>query len=129
MIPEDLHKAVHGDMNAFLIVLTQPHETLHQCRNALSGLVVTPDTLRKLLIEIQEHRIDLGILQKWASFVRWGFIAGATKGPISAIDIDYDSSAEELIADIVARLSEIGDEIDGTITDEEIIKWLDLLPK
>ncbi|SRR6266571_6418972 len=129
MTPDDLNKAVNGDFAAFSLLLNQPHRAIEQCRQTLPNLILTADGLRQVLLALLEHRIDEGSVQKWASFVRRGYVAKAFKDPVAPIVIDYDSSAEELIAEIIARLDEIGDEIDGVVTDVEIAKWLDLLPK
>ena len=52
------------------------------------------------------------LVQGWASFVRRGHLPGVA-GPIKPIEIDYDLCAEDQIAEIISRLDEIGDVIDG----------------
>ena len=52
--------------------------------------------------------------QAWASFVRWGFIEGGL-GLIRPLDIEYDAAAEDAIVEVVGRLDQIGDLIDGDL--------------
>jgi len=65
------------------------------------------------------NRISEDLVQRWGSFVRRGYY-GTTDGPIRPLDIDYDPLAEDLIAEVVARLDGLGDPVDGTLSDEEI---------
>ena len=50
-----------------------------------------------------------------------------TKGALRLIDIGYDASDEELIVEILRRLDEIGDKIDGYIDDNEREEMLRVL--
>jgi len=59
-------------------------------------------------------------VQQWASFVRRSYIAGTKTSAIEPINIDYEVSHEEQIAEIVSRLDEIGDIVDGNISDDEL---------
>ena len=47
-------------------------------------------------------------------------IALRGSGPLRPLTIDYDPAAEELISEIVGRLSELGDSIDGEIGRQEL---------
>ncbi|SDJ37886.1 hypothetical protein SAMN05444157_3081 [Frankineae bacterium MT45] len=57
--------------------------------------------------------------QRWASFVRRGYIARAAS-PIRPLAIDWEVSFEEEIAEATMRLDELGDLVDGTIDSQEI---------
>jgi hypothetical protein len=64
--------------------------------------------------------------QRWASFVRLGFVGGAS-GPIMPLDIDYEDAWEDAIVEAVGRLDQIGDLVDGEVTRGEVLDLLQLL--
>jgi hypothetical protein len=74
---------------------------------------------------LQRGEFTGGDAQRWASFVRRGFIAGVTLGfPVTPLVIDYEAAHEDAIVEVVARLDEIGDVIDGEVPDDEEIASL-----
>ena len=117
---EQLANFILGDLDLLAIVLKQPHAIIQECRSMLPRLVITTTTICKVLMDLQQHRITAEQAQKWASFVRRGYVAYKQKGPIKPIEIDYDITVEDLIADVISRLDEIGDLIDGTISEEKL---------
>jgi hypothetical protein len=146
---QDLLDAVHGDLRAYSRLQRRSPKEIQQAQNSLGELVVTPRDVCKVLVGLLEHKTSLEQAQSWAFFIRRGYIGywkrlpishkmrrdfervgsrllarhqavPVENGPIEAIDIDYDSSAEDEIADVLARLDDIGMEIDGPLTDEEI---------
>jgi len=66
-------------------------------------------------------------VQQWASFVRRGYIVGAKTSAVEPINIDYEVSHEEQIAEIVSRLDGIGDIVDGNISDDELAAMIHTL--
>jgi hypothetical protein len=152
--PQDLADAVHGDLSAFSRLQNQSHEDILRARDALGELIVTAEDARKVLAALLEHEIEPEQAQAWAFFVRHGYIGywqsqpitdearreaarpgsrllalyqavpAGHIGPIRAIDIQYDISAEDSIAEAIARLDDIGTEIDGEITGDEILELL-----
>jgi len=60
--------------------------------------------------------------------MRRGYVAGAQAGPISSIAIDFEAPFEQAIADVISRLDELGDSIDGVIGDEDLQDMLRSLP-
>lgn len=127
LTPQDLVDAVNGDLEAFALVLKQPHTIIQECRQALSELVLLPEVVRNVLIQLQRHVASPPEVQQWASFVMHGYVAGSKGGPILPIDIDYAPSTEEQIADVILRLDEIGDLIDGEISDDELASMIQKL--
>lgn len=59
--------------------------------------------------------------------MRWGYRGDSTRGPLKPVYVDYDSLAEEQIVEVIARLDEIGDLVDGEISQSEIEVMLDTL--
>lgn len=55
-------------------------------------------------------------VQRWASFMRRGYIGAGEGGPITPLDIYYQAGYEEEMVEIVGRLDEIGDVVDGEVS-------------
>lgn len=60
------------------------------------------------------------IVQRWASFVKYGFAPPVNNDRIKSLLIEYDSCDEDAIVEAVGRLDEIGDIVDGYVGPEEI---------
>lgn len=107
-----LERVAAGDLAALREVLSTPHEQL-LAESAGLDLVVTRDSLALVLRTLDQLQGDPAEAQQWASFVRRGYVAGEPNVPITPVAIAYEASYEELIAEAVGRLDEIGDVIDG----------------
>lgn len=127
---QELINAVQGDFDALSLLLCQRQDTLIKCRSSLDTLIVTPAAVKRVLLALMSGRVPPALVQQWASFVRRGYIGSypgkpvIERGPIQTIDIDYDPNFEGAIAEIISRLDEIGDLIDGVATDNEILLML-----
>lgn len=119
---EDLEAAiaavVEGDVNRLSTVLTADHLELLDAAAKLPQLSVSRSALTRVLKEWRNGHCSAEDVQRWASFVRRGYVSG-NSGGIRPIDIEYDAMDEELIVEIVGRFDEIGDLIDGRIDDNE----------
>lgn len=91
-------------------------------------LTLFPDAVKRVLMGLLRREIVPEQAQAWASFVRRGYVSGAS-APISPISITYDPKHENDIADTVARLDELGDLIDGTMDDDEIRQLMEHLDR
>ncbi len=116
----DLTETIQGNLDAFRIVREQTHEAIRECRARLPSLTLTTHALYNVLSAMQLGQTAPSDVQQWASFVRRGYIAGTKTSAIEPINIDYEVSHEEQIAEIVSRLDEIGDIVDGNISDDEL---------
>lgn len=125
--PQHLTKSVEGDLAAFSLLVRQPAVVLHASRAPLDELVLTTRSVRNILRLLQAGKATPRQVQQWASFMRRGYIPRPGEA-ILPIDIEYDPAHEEEIANIVSRLDEIGDMIDGQISDEELGSMLGKLP-
>jgi hypothetical protein len=153
-LPQDLADAVGGDLQAFSRLQGWSHKDVQEARDSLGELVVTAQDVRRVLVSLLEHKVSPEQSQSWAFFIRHGFIghwqsqpitdevhseyerpgsrllaiheavSDEHTGPIRAIDFEYDVSTEDSIADAIARLDDIGTEIDGEITESEITELL-----
>lgn len=119
---EDLGEAiaavVEGDVNHLSTVLAADHLELLDAAAKLPPLSASRSALTRVLKEWRSGHCSADDVQKWASFVRRGYVAGHSDG-IRPIDIEYDAMDEELIVEIIGRFDEIGDLIDESIDDHE----------
>lgn len=124
---EDLSRVISGDLERMRLLTNQAEivrvaDQLHEAERTLKASAV-----KKVLTSLLQREISPEQAQSWASFVRWGLIATKER-PIKAIDIPVQEECEDIILDAISRLDELGDVIDGTVSDpelRELIKVLD----
>ena len=83
--------------------------------------------LVSVLLGLSQGVFPPELVQSWASFVRRGYQAPSTGGPITPLDIDYEEAWENAIVEAVTRLDEVGDIIDGEVTSEGALNLIQLL--
>jgi hypothetical protein len=118
---------VEGDLDALSTILAASHSDLLDAAAKLPQLTISRTALIRVLSVWRSGRYTAGDVGQWASFVRSGFVPEKTSGAVRPIDIEYDVSDEELIVEIIGRLDEIGDKIDGEIDENEQKEMLRLL--
>jgi hypothetical protein len=119
-----VERAVAGDLTALAgltsarwsdVIASVGHRSFHLAADAVV------DLSRRL----QRGEVTGGDAQRWASFVRRGFIAGdGSRLPVTPLLIDYEPEHEDAIVEVIGRLDEIGDVIDGEVPDDEEIASL-----
>lgn len=121
----DLINTVQGDLGSFARLAEQPSTAVRESAQSLvdQPLVLTTASLRKVLTAFQRHEVSSDLVQQWASFVRWGFLPHDTE-PGRPIAIEYDPPTEDRIVEVIARMDELGDPIDGEIADDELAKMI-----
>jgi hypothetical protein len=124
---DDLERAVAGDLSALSLIEAEPHSRLRALSHVVPTLAVDAHAASSVLRQLRAREITSQQAQRWASFVRRGYIAGHATGPVKPIDINFDPGAEDEIAEVISRLDELGDEVDGTIDDAEIAALLSAL--
>jgi len=123
---------VHGDYHAFSRLLQQPQEVIEGQAGNLPELVLTTQAVHKVLCALQRQEISPQLAQAWASFVRRGYVGNkdgqdsSLSTAVKPLTIVYDPKNEEQIVEVLSRLDEIGDLIDGTVTDDELALLLQL---
>ena len=115
-----VRRVVAGDVSALADVLNAPRDRLLEETRAVQ-LVVGRESVAHVLRGLVCHEIDGEGAQQWASFVRWGFAAAGGQEPVMSLPIEYEPDHEDAIAEIISRLDEIGDAIDGDIPGREEI--------
>jgi hypothetical protein len=120
---QTLVAVVGGDLKAFATLLEQLPARILAQRDLLPELKVTREGILRVLVAMQRNDFSTTLIQQWASFIRRGYF-GSVKGPIRPIDIQHEPPAEDQIVEVIARLDELGDLIDGEITDEELLQMI-----
>lgn len=120
MIVRYLDRYINGDLSAGVPLREQPHEALRQAaRSAELELVVRRPAVAEVVRRYINGSYAEREVQIWASFVRWGSFEIPDSRPIFSLNIEFDPEWEEAIVGVVARLDELGDVIDRTISVEE----------
>ncbi|MGI8916331.1 MAG: hypothetical protein ACR2JY_21590 [Chloroflexota bacterium] len=117
---QELIRSVGGDITAFEARRQNPSRLARFFSSTSPKLVVTLDAVDGVLRALRDGRVSPQQAQQWASFSRRGYVAGATRGPVGPLRIEYDPLHEDDIVNSISRLDEIGDVIDGEVSDEEI---------
>jgi hypothetical protein len=76
-------------------------------------LTVRASAARSIPVALQSGRIAPAHALAWASFVRRGYLAGGS-GPVRPIAVEHETEADDVIVEVIARLDQIGDQVDGT---------------
>lgn len=108
-----VQSAVDGDPSALALVAHTDHDQLLAVA-AGSPLPVRRRSVMAVLDGLSTGSITGEQAQAWASFVRHGFIQGGS-GPIRPLVIEHDAAVEDAIVEVVGRLDQIGDRIDGDL--------------
>ncbi|MDQ2830146.1 MAG: hypothetical protein M3Y74_14005 [Chloroflexota bacterium] len=123
MISDDLVAAVAGDLAAFARLHEVSHQALLTAQAQAPSLILRCPALHHILATLSHDRRTTRTIQHWASFVRRGYIVPGDV-PIAALDIICDAAHEDTMVDVISRLDELGDLIDGTIDDAELAMML-----
>lgn len=110
---------VDGDLNGLATVEAASHRELCDAAEKLPQLLVSSAALERVLESWRRGLFASEDVQRWASFIRRGYVSGRPSGEIRPIEIGYDANDEELIVEIIGRLDEIGDQIDGCVDAHE----------
>jgi hypothetical protein len=118
---------VAGDLECLAAVLATSHRALQDAAANLPRLVVSRSSLTKVLEDRRSGFFSDEDIQRWASFVRRGYVSEGAFDARRPIPIEYDAEDEALIVDIIGRLDEIGEQVDGHIDARELEEMLRVL--
>lgn len=128
---KDLQAVIDGNFAAFERLKRQSNQTILENREKLDELILTTGTLAHILNAYWRGELAPEILGEWASFIRWGSFMSPESERIRSVDIniEYDPSFEDEIIEIIGRLDEIGDIIDGEVNKDEVESMLKTIPQ
>ena len=121
---QDVVRSVGGDITAFEILKRNPRRLTQLFGSSVPNLVVTSDAVGDVLRALRDRRVSPQQAQQWASFIRRGYLTGANDGPLRPLSIEYDPEHEDVIVEILSRLDELGDVVDGHVSDDELSTML-----
>lgn len=112
--------AVAGDVRVVERLGALDHGRLIAAGFQAGDLTITREAVLRALLDYQSGHLADDELQRWAWFVSRGYIPGTATGPVSPLQIDYESDFEEMIVAALGRFRELGDAIDGKIEPSEL---------
>lgn len=119
---EMLRATIDGDAMA-VQQLAGPHQRLVDAAAAAAPLKLRRDAVVRVLRDRRSGAIPDDVAQAWASLMKRGWIVvPGSSGPVSPISIEWED--EDLLVEPLGRLDELGDAVDGTMSDEEIDGWI-----
>lgn len=123
-----LAAVIRGELCSMNDIVSASHEEVLAAADVLGTPLVVPRTaVVSVLRGLKDSVYWAESVQAWASFVSAGFVANRSLGPIRPVEIDFEDAWEDAIAEAVSRLDEIGDVVDGEITEGELLDLLQLL--
>jgi hypothetical protein len=127
-LQESLARTIRGDLGPMSAIVSATHEEVLTAADALGTPLVVPRVAAvSVLCGLRNGVYRPESVQAWASFVGAGFVANRSPGPIRPVEIDFEDAWEDAIATAVSRLDEIGDVVDGEVSEGEILDLLQLL--
>lgn len=109
-----LERALDGEVTSQEIIDGWSDE---QLRSATEGRQFTlrAASVARVLSSLTNGAITPTQAQRWASFMRWGYVASTPGRGGTDVDIEYEAQYEDAIIEAIARLDELGDLIDGDL--------------
>ena len=122
-----IKESLSGNLESFLFLMEIEHDELLKASKEIKLLIVTRSSVLKVLKKLKEGNVSIEIVQKWASFIKRGYVDRNTFGPIRPIIIDYEIEYEDSIVEALSRLDELGDEVDGVVDKKELYSLISSL--
>ncbi len=121
----NLLRATTGDLDAFRHLEQIADDDVDAFRRApLPQLTLTRAALTSVLTMLRADEADRDVVERWAFFMLRTYLKAGGTGP--TIDVDIDMDMDQLVVDIVNRLS-MYDDLPGPVTDGEMDGWMHAL--
>lgn len=111
--------AVAGDVSAVGALAGFDRHLVAETAFLPGQLMLGVDAVIRAIEARRAGRISDTELSLWAWFVSRGYVPGAEGGPIRPIPIDYVVTDEDRIVEVLSRLRELGDSVDGVLDTDE----------
>ena len=115
-----IEEALAGNLSEFSKLLAVENKELAKQCQVIPALFLTKAALLNVLEGLKNNQFTTKLVQSWASFVIRGYITSNISEPIMPIQIDYEIENEDSIVDVLSRLDELGDAVDGVINKNEL---------
>ncbi|MEO1303246.1 MAG: hypothetical protein AAFV36_08725 [Myxococcota bacterium] len=117
-VGEDLAEIVRGNARRLVAVSRTSPSKLSTSSMSVE-FVLGPAAIMRVIQEWLRDDLDDWCVQRWASFVRRGYLETNEQVACAPIKIEFAAEHEDTISAIITRLDELGDSIDGVVTDAE----------
>ena len=121
----DVERAIQGNLDVMPRIAAASHSDLAEAWTPSRRPTLTAPAVVRVVEALLDRQASEHWVQQWASFVMRGYLEPAGP-PIRPIEIDYQAEFEDEIVEVVSRLEQLGDLIDGT-PDEPLLRAL-ILP-
>lgn len=119
-----LERCLSGDVQSLQELAGQSRRQLLAAGRDVD-LIVSRDSVARVLRAMGRRGVCGADAQAWASFVRRGYIAPErSHAPTRPLMIEYEVAYEGPIVEVIARLDEIGDGVDGEVPTSDEIRVL-----
>ncbi|KRF27245.1 hypothetical protein [Phycicoccus sp. Soil802] len=122
-----LEQVANGELKFMAAVQSADQADLGKAAASLPHtLILTGAATAAVLGDLLDGSCAWQDAQAWAFFVRRGYVP-SWRSPILPIAVDYEDFYEDAIVEAVSRMDELGDEVDGHISEAEGRLLLQLL--
>lgn len=119
LTPEDLEVVVRGDMSRLAKLAHHGHDDLRRAWSKSSHPQLTARTVLNVLVALRRGDVSPKQVHQWAGFLFSGY-SGSTTLPLKPLDFEYDPADEDRISEIIMRLEQMEDAVDGPISLPEL---------
>ncbi len=127
-VEADLARVVAGDVERLQALKCYPLRDLSlAARSGGDALTLTSATLAGVVEGLSAGRFKESAVQFWAALLRWGLLPDDDRGAAEVIDIAFEAERQDQIVEVLARLDEMGDVVDGVLSDLELEEMLAVL--
>lgn len=120
-----LGAVIEGRVGPIVVLAEVSHsELLLAAADIGHSLVLTSEAVAVAVQSLLEKQAAPDACQLWASFVRRGYLSRNASSGAPPLHIEYERANEMQIVEAISRLDELGDIVDGEISDEEARKIL-----
>lgn len=120
MTKNDLLQALQGDIKLFKKIFSKPHESIYYLAKDLPTIIVTGSAVKNVLEKLRDREFSPEIINLWASFLFHGVCGKIGSEFMEEIDVEYECKYADEISEAISRLEDLGDLIDGTISNQEV---------
>lgn len=124
-----LQHVLDGDLSYLDELLGKAHNELREMERLAGPLVLSHRAVLRVLSGLKVGEYSPQEVQRWAAFVRAGFVTGSAVPPIHPLDIALEIEWEDEMIDILARLDESLDSgelpLDDAETDDMVAQLSD----
>jgi len=123
LTPEDLEVVVGGDVSLLSKLSGHNHDDLRRAWARSSHPKLSARAVLRVLVALRRGEVTAKQVHDWAGFLFSGYSASATF-PLKTLDFEYDPVDEDRIAEVMMRLEQMEDDLDGPISEVELDRMI-----